>query len=339
MHRRFARIGLVVVGAALLLAATAWLTDTYSPDRQLARWRSAEQEKARLASQEAEAKRCVAELVTRDPRADAEQDFARGDATPIGLSYWPHDPPEPVTRYIDACDDEYDGEYRKTGKWFGLTEDGFTHLGRPPSHHLCRREARDYAARYNRRMVELAPNAIRTFCLSQRLSEPVRQGAADIALFGDAARKSWTATGEIPESIDGKPYLTQTFGPFDTEWGAALVTYSRAPDSDCLRSNCKVNVGVAYLSVDGQKFELRKRWPILISAGGGKWRRGGVSYQTPEIRKTEYTSVSVSEATSRQDCRSMRETLIELRPAGPVNKGTAYTGAGQRKGGRNQASC
>ena len=127
-----------------------------------------ERERSRLAADEQNASQCVANLSARNPQQDAEQDAERGDQTPIGLSFTPHDPSDTTTYYEDACNGTYDGSYRSTGKWFTYSHEGFSFFAPAKSYPLCRGKARDYARSYNQRMVEIAPAAIRTFCRNQK---------------------------------------------------------------------------------------------------------------------------------------------------------------------------
>ncbi len=156
-----------LAAAMVLIVVGLGGTDFYQDwrerrDRQLA---YQAERAARLAQREAEARRCIADLARRSPEADAAADAARGDATPIGLSFMPHDPATWTTDYPNGCERSPVGRsYRATGKWFRYTHDGFSFEGSAPSEAQCQRAARDYAVRYNRRMTAIAPAAVARFC-------------------------------------------------------------------------------------------------------------------------------------------------------------------------------
>ena len=155
-------IGTILTFAALCAASYVWLEVKGRWDQQLA-WRI-EQEQ-RLARAEAEARRCIAELARRNPEADVAADIARGDATPIGRTYLPHDPAILMTSYPEACREVPDGQrYESTGKWFTGTAGGFSFEREPPSADACDRAGQEYIRRYNRQMVALAQAAVARFC-------------------------------------------------------------------------------------------------------------------------------------------------------------------------------
>lgn len=72
---------------------------------------------------------------------------------------------------LDSCEVGSHG-YEPTGKPFTETEFGFGHFA-PPNWHQLERAANAYATRYNRRMQELAPEAIARFCRTWNASGEV----------------------------------------------------------------------------------------------------------------------------------------------------------------------
>jgi hypothetical protein len=278
------------------------------------------QERVRLQLEEASARLCIEELSKRDPAVDAERDFGRGDQTPIGLTYKPHDPPDPSTLYPGACKHEYYGEYRPTGKWFTYWSDGYSFLGRSASYGKCRRVAHAYAERYNRRATELAPDAVWKFCRSQKLAASARLGVASVAILG--------TTRAQQETIEGRAYRTKASWVVDTPFGPVLVTKSYAPDQDPDCSNCEAVVGVAYLKEHGALIEARRRWPLVWSrdpkADRGGDLGGGLSLND-QLTSYPILGVNRRQFPARSPC--WLETWIELRPDGPVNRGTVYSHA------------
>lgn len=306
----------VVLGLGLALLALFYFRDSIENLARARANRAAEQ--ARLQSEEAAALRCIAELAKRDPAADAKKDFARGDQTPIGITYHPHDPPEPSTHFPGACELEYEGEYRPTGTWFPYSRDGYSLLGRPPSYGLCRRAAHDYAERYNRQAAILAPQSIGHFCRRQKLSASNRLGVAAVAVLGDAR--------PVRETINGSAYWTKATWVVDTPFGPALVTKSYAAEADVDCGTCEVGVGIAYLTEDGAVIAPRRRWPLVWTRGSDRNRQsmfvGGLSLND---QLTSYPILGVNRRRLPNRMRCWFETSIELRPEGPVNRGTIYT--------------
>ncbi|MEA1015855.1 hypothetical protein [Sphingosinicella sp. LY1275] len=126
-----------------------------------------------LQKRETLAQQCIRDISGRSAEGDAAADVKRGDATPIGLTYMPHDPPTETTFYPGACEEIRPwGVYRSTGKWFKRTYSGFSFM-EPPSAGKCDRLREAYVHRYNLEMLRLARPAVRRFCLREggRLSD------------------------------------------------------------------------------------------------------------------------------------------------------------------------
>ena len=114
----------------------------------------------------ARAQACIDEIAARDPRADAARDIARGDPTPIGISFRAHDPPDIATVYpgAEACRGYVSGRtYKPTGKWLTRTPFGLSFMPAPNASR-CEDSARRYATAYNQHLSGLAPAAVQRFC-------------------------------------------------------------------------------------------------------------------------------------------------------------------------------
>jgi hypothetical protein len=289
-----------VIGAFVFAAAAA-VSSGCSPSPSQ---RQAAQERDRLAVQEAEALQCLAALAERDPRQDAERDWARGDRTPIGITIVPHDPPTPDTSYEKACEYSYDGYYRPTGKWFTHTSAGYSFFKEPPSQGRCRYKSQIYASAYNARMVELAPGEVRRFCSRQKLSEAVRLSFASIATLGTAGRKN--------EILDGMRYQTRASLIIDTKFGLALVTSSHPVVGERTCEDCEASIGVAYLAENESGMTRRRRWPIVSAGNAQKEQVFGGGFWVDTVLTSRPLLVTR---------RCGWERLIELLPEGPIDRG------------------
>jgi len=177
---------------------------------------------------------------------------------------------------------------------------------------------RDYVERYNRRMVERMPAQIRQFCLSQRLDDSGRDGEATAAVLFLEGPKQWNNGGWIEETINGRNYLTKPFQLIDQPFGAVLVLISIEANSQSpcpLSGNCADIVSLAYLRADGQQFTMTGRWNgvVRIKPTNSNFQTIGHNANS----SSENTELIVMESVDR----SSRETVIELTPDGPANRG------------------
>lgn len=299
------------------------VTGPDSPDRAV--------RKAEVAA----ANRCLAELASRQPEADADYDIARGDATPIALTSIPHDPPTPTSSYLKACENRYEPQGRPTGKWFKHGVEEFSMWARPDEYYRCRRAAHDYVVRYNQRMIDRAPDSVRRFCESQRLDESARRAAAIAAVYGSRRRPKFIGHGEFQEDIDGVAYVSKAPWLIDLPKGAYLVILSRPLVSGTPCSpgkDCSEFVDLAQLAPKGQQFSLVRRWHEVGRLDDKDWEYGSLS--CCGRRLTEYAELAVQERYESDGCRSGRQTILELTPAGPVNRGVIYMDVqlGQKNG-------
>lgn len=111
----------------------------------------------------AQAQACIDDIARRDPVADATSDIARGDPTPIGIGYMPHEG-NPSIHYpgVDACRQARPRD-RDSGKAMRHTGFNFSHWP-PANQERCESAARNYAAAYNAEMLRRAPAAVAAFC-------------------------------------------------------------------------------------------------------------------------------------------------------------------------------
>lgn len=324
-RRRTFRMSVMLLGilAALGLGAFAANWAAESNKRNAARRAYQFAEQARLRSAKADAQRCVAELQQRDPVNDADRDISRGDATPIGITVVPHDPPEASTYYEKGCEKSYEGDYRPTGKWFTRTTYAFSTF----THAKCNARVREYVTRYNLRMIESAPEEIRSFCQSQRLTDDERRSLAMAAVFASKrGQLAYVEGGWVHENLNEVPHLTKSAWLIDAAFGPVLVTASRPSRNVPLcvfGLDCVTVFGFAYLIEKGQQISLKRRWPTFLQVGDGGKSVGQLSCCGPSAR-TKNSELSISEGYDGKDCRSWHETLIELAPEGPINRGKVY---------------
>ena len=286
-------------------------------------------EEEALAAEIAVSKRCIANLRNRDPKADAAHDISRGDITPIGLTSYPHDPPTPTTFYSDACDRQYEGVYRATGKWLKPEPEGFTFNKRSSEFWQCSKATRDYVASYNRYMVERQSETIKKFCDQQRLNESGRSGEAARAVLFPNKKPQWVSGG-IEEIIDGVSYITEPRWLIDQAFGSVLVMTSVKKEmaAKCsLGEQCADFVSLAYVTPVAQTFRLDRRWNKVATLNETGWRYLSLSIGGAKL--TKFPLLSVQEAFKDDSCWSMRQTVIELTSTGPINRGTIYTDTGR----------
>ncbi|HKR23906.1 MAG TPA: hypothetical protein VJS15_01490 [Allosphingosinicella sp.] len=174
MWRAFKISAIVIaLGGLALLGLLQWLEE-----RKGAAMRAESRE--RLATQmrqaAAEAQSCIDEIAALDPAAEAARDVARGDATPMAVSFQAHDPPDISTGYpgVESC--RYAGAERQDPeKRMRHTGFRFSHVS-APNQHRCELAALGYVAAYNAEMLRRAPAAIAAFCRASTDpdEEPVR---------------------------------------------------------------------------------------------------------------------------------------------------------------------
>ena len=302
-----------VAAALILLAGYFVLTGPDTPHQAA---RNAEVAKAKI---------CITELERRRPEVDADQDIARGDATPISLIAIPHDPPTPTAYYPDACKNSYEESDRSTGKWFKYGVEPFSFSAKSNEYHACRKAARDYVVRYNQRMIERAPDSVRKFCEIQSLDESGRRAAAMAAAFNSAHKPKYNVRGGLQENIGGVAHLSNAPWLIDLPQGAYLVILSRSLASNTACSpgeECPEVVGLAQLVPKGQNFSLVRRWDNVARLAEKGWSYGGLSCCGPSV--TRYTELAVRQVYEGDDCRSERQTIFELTPKGPIDRGVIY---------------
>lgn len=284
-------------------------------------------ERVRQKVEVAEAKRCIAELERHQPAIDVDNDISRGDPTPIGLTSIPHDPPTPTTFYQGACSTDYDGTYRPTGKWFAHGGDSFSFRAKSDEYNKCQQMARNYVARYNYLMTERMPEDVRQFCRSQRLTDEGRKAAAAIAVFFPDGKARFARHGEVQEKIGGVVYLTKPTWLIERESQSFLVLTSRpfATGENCaLGEDCVELIGLAQVTPKGQQFALIRRWLEMAQIGRSGWKYEGLSCCREINKLNKNTELLVRESYVGNGCRSWRQTIIELTPTGPLNRGVVY---------------
>ncbi|HWV61792.1 MAG TPA: hypothetical protein VN034_14105 [Sphingopyxis sp.] len=89
---------------------------------------------------------------------------------------------------------------------------------------------------------------------------------------------------------------------------------------------------MAQLAPKGQQFSLVRRWYKVARLDEKDWKYGSLS--CCGRRLTEYAELAVLELYERGGCRSGRQTILELTPTGPVNRGVIYLNVqrGQKNG-------
>jgi hypothetical protein len=111
---------------------------------------------------------CIEALAGRDPLPDVANDIARGDATPIGLTYRPREGAMTITfPGVDACNGARP-PYRPTGKWLRETGSSWD-LRQAREQPRCEAAVRRYVAAYNAEMLRLAPGPVRHYCQQETL--------------------------------------------------------------------------------------------------------------------------------------------------------------------------
>ncbi len=302
-----------VAAALILLAGYFVLTGPNTPHQAA---RKAEVSQANM---------CISELEHRRPEFDADQDIARGDATPISLIAIPHDPPTPTAYYPEACKNSYEVPDLPKGKWFRYGVEQFSMSARSNEYQRCRKAARDYVTRYNQRMIERAPDSVQKFCESQRLDQSGRRAAAMAAAFNSARKPRSNARGELQENIAGVAHLSKAPWLIDLRQGAYLVILSRSLATEAACSpgeECPEIVGLAQLVSKGQQFAMVRRWDKVARLDEKGWNYGGLS--CCGLNVTRDTELVLHEVYESDDCRSGRQTIFELSPAGPINRGVIY---------------
>ena len=326
---RFAAHALWIFAALCLMSVATYFVLT-SPD---SRPRAVQQ------SAVAAANACLTDLASRQPEADADHDRERGDATPIALTSIPHDPPTPTSFYPKACENSYEPRDRPTGKWFKHGVDRFSMGARPDEYYRCRKAAHAYVVRYNQRMTGRAPDNVRRFCESQRLDESARRYAAIAAVHRSERRPIFSGGGEFQEEIGSVSYLSKAPWLIDVPNGAYLVILSRPLQSgtDCPPGDdCSKFVDVVQLAPKGQQFSQVRRWHEIMRLDGKGWQYGGLS--CCGRRLTHHIELAVRERYESDDCRSGRQTILELTPKGPVNRGVIFMSVDLgRKNGRTES--
>ena len=163
---------LIVIGGLAVLGLVQW-----REERSEAELRAGSQRQiAELARRDRErAQTCIDEIARLDPAADAANDIARGDPTPIALGFTPHEG-NPATYYpgVDACRYARARE-RDSEKRMRHTVFAFSHW-QAPNQHRCEQAAIGYATAYNAEMLRRAPRAVAAFCRTHTDpdDEPVR---------------------------------------------------------------------------------------------------------------------------------------------------------------------
>jgi hypothetical protein len=179
----FRKAFLIVWGGALLVLAGMIVFDWVEESRSRAEGRRQNEETIRQLTLVAQ--RCIDRFAARDPRADAEADFRRGDATPIGHTNFPHEG-EVTTSYPAAvgCEQISIGAFPdfqagtlapENGKWLRHSASSFEFIS-APNQHVCDNAENHYVHEYNKRMSELAPAAVAGFC-RRREEEDNRRSA------------------------------------------------------------------------------------------------------------------------------------------------------------------
>ncbi|GAA4021214.1 hypothetical protein GCM10022280_22220 [Sphingomonas swuensis] len=130
------------------------------------------------------------------------------------------------------------------------------------------------------------------------------------------------------ETINGVAYRTESYFVVDTRFGPVLVTRSYPPDSLPYCNDCLKGVGVAYLREKGSWITARRRWPLVWPTGANA-KRGELISNGSSLNDqlTTYPLIGVRSSRSSGNAKCPWVTYIELRPEGPMDRGTIYVRA------------